>query len=39
MKIIAAFALLAALAGCNTVSGAGRDISTGANTVQGWLGG
>ncbi|WP_277818366.1 hypothetical protein [Paragemmobacter straminiformis] len=25
------------LAGCNTVSGAGQDISAGANTVQGWF--
>lgn len=39
MKIFAALLLLAALAGCNTVSGVGRDISGGANTVQGWMGG
>ena len=26
-----------ALAGCNTVSGAGQDISAGANTVLGWF--
>lgn len=39
MKLIVALALLAALAGCNTVSGVGNDISSGANTVQGWIGG
>lgn len=27
------------LAGCNTVSGVGQDVSVGAQTVQGWLGG
>ena len=32
-------ALLAALAGCNTVSGVGQDISSGANHVAGWIGG
>ena len=31
-------ALLAALAGCNTVAGVGEDVSGGARTVQGWLG-
>ncbi len=30
-------ALLAALAGCNTVAGVGEDVSGGARTVQGWL--
>lgn len=28
-----------ALTGCNTVSGVGQDVSQGAQTVQGWLGG
>ena len=28
---------LAMLAGCATVEGAGRDISAGASTVQGWF--
>lgn len=32
-------AVLAALAGCGTVDGVGRDISGGANRVQGWFGG
>ncbi len=32
-------AVLAVLAGCNTVSGVGQDISGGANKVAGWLGG
>lgn len=27
-----------ALAGCNTVAGLGQDISTGAQTVGGWIG-
>ncbi len=30
-------AVLAALAGCNTVAGVGEDVSGGARTVQGWL--
>lgn len=30
-------ALLAALAGCNTVAGVGDDVSGGARTVQGWI--
>ncbi len=38
-KTIAMLAVLAALAGCNTVSGIGQDISGGANRVAGWLGG
>lgn len=33
-RIFSAMALLAALAGCNTVDGIGRDISSGAQTVQ-----
>ena len=32
-------ALVAALAGCNTVAGVGQDISGGANRVAGWIGG
>ena len=38
-KTIALIAVLTALAGCNTVSGIGQDISGGANRVAGWLGG
>jgi predicted small secreted protein len=33
----AAVLALATLAGCATVEGAGRDISAGASTVQGWF--
>jgi predicted small secreted protein len=36
---LAVLVVLAALAGCNTVSGVGQDISSGANRVSGWLGG
>ncbi|WP_151717516.1 entericidin [Gemmobacter serpentinus] len=36
--LILAAALLALLAGCNTVDGVGRDISGGANRVAGWIG-
>ncbi len=32
-------AVLAVLAGCNTVAGVGEDVSGGARTVQGWFGG
>ena len=32
-------AVLAALSGCNTIAGAGEDITGGANTIQGWMGG
>jgi predicted small secreted protein len=32
-------AALAMLAGCNTISGVGQDISGGANRVAGWMGG
>ncbi len=32
-------ALLLGLAGCNTVAGAGRDITAGANRVGNWIGG
>ena len=38
-KTLAILAILSALAGCNTVSGVGQDISGGANTVAGWFGG
>ncbi|WP_091297251.1 entericidin [Gemmobacter aquatilis] len=38
MKKLLMIATLAALAGCNTVDGVGRDISGGANQVAGWLG-
>lgn len=32
-------AVVAALAGCNTVAGVGQDISGSANRVAGWMGG
>ena len=38
-KVMAMMAVVAALAGCNTVAGMGQDISGGANRVAGWLGG
>lgn len=38
-KIILPLLLAAGLAGCNTVSGVGQDVSQGAQTVQGWFGG
>ncbi|MEO8242146.1 MAG: entericidin [bacterium] len=38
-KTLMMVALLAALAGCNTISGVGQDISGSANRVAGWLGG
>ena len=31
------FGLMLALAGCNTVAGAGQDITQGANVVGGWF--
>ena len=34
MKKLALLAVLAALAGCNTIAGVGEDISGGARTVQ-----
>ncbi len=37
MKKLVVLAMLAALAGCNTVAGAGEDVAGGARTVQGWL--
>lgn len=36
-NIILLAAIMAALAGCNTVAGVGDDISGAARTVQGWL--
>ena len=38
-KILMMVAVMATLAGCNTVAGVGQDISGGANRVAGWLGG
>lgn len=38
MKKLALLALLA-LSACNTVAGVGEDVSGGARTVQGWVGG
>lgn len=35
----AALVALALLGGCNTVEGVGMDISSGARTVGGWVGG
>ena len=34
MKKLALLALLAAVAGCNTIAGVGEDVSAGARTVQ-----
>ena len=34
MKKLALLAVLAAIAGCNTIAGVGEDISGGARTVQ-----
>ncbi|MCW1919369.1 entericidin [Rhodobacter sp. KR11] len=39
MKKLILVAILAALAGCNTISGVGMDISGSANRVGGWMGG
>jgi predicted small secreted protein len=39
MKKLMVLAVLAALAGCNTVAGMGQDISAGANKVSSMLGG
>lgn len=36
-NIILLGAVLAALAGCNTVAGVGEDVSGGARSVQGWF--
>ena len=38
-KILITGLVLAALTGCNTVAGVGQDVSSGAQTVQGWFGG
>jgi len=37
MKQLILLAFLGALAACNTVAGAGEDVSSGARTVQGWF--
>jgi predicted small secreted protein len=37
-KIAIALAILASLSACNTISGVGEDVSSGARTVQGWIG-
>jgi predicted small secreted protein len=39
MKKLMMLAVLVSLAGCNTVAGAGEDISSGAHRVGSWLGG
>ena len=39
MKKLLIFAVLASLAGCNTVAGAGQDISSSAHRVGNWMGG
>lgn len=36
-KMILLVAVLATLAGCNTVAGVGEDVSGGARTVQDWF--
>ena len=36
-NMIILVAVLAALAGCNTVAGVGDDVSGGARKVQGWF--
>jgi predicted small secreted protein len=38
-KLIIWVAVMAALSGCNTISGVGQDISGSANRVAGWMGG
>ncbi|MDP4893690.1 entericidin [Cypionkella sp.] len=37
MRKIILLAVFTALAGCNTISGMGQDISGGANRVGGWF--
>ncbi|MCV2865752.1 entericidin EcnA/B family protein [Defluviimonas sp. WL0075] len=37
MKKLILLTFLGALAACNTVAGAGEDVSAGARTVQGWF--
>lgn len=36
-RLIALAALCAAVAGCGTIDGVGRDISGAARTVEGWM--
>ncbi len=38
-KLVVLGVLGLVLTGCNTVQGVGQDVSAGAQTVQGWLGG
>lgn len=38
-NITLALAVLLSLSACNTISGVGEDVSSGARTVQGWIGG
>ena len=38
-RILIVVAVMATLAGCNTIAGVGQDISGGANRVAGWMGG
>lgn len=35
--VILIAACMAGLAGCNTVAGVGNDVTSGAQTVQGWF--
>jgi predicted small secreted protein len=37
MKKLILVAVIAALAGCNTVAGVGEDVSGGARSVQSWF--
>lgn len=37
MKKLAMILMLATLAGCNTITGVGDDVSSGARTVQSWF--
>ena len=39
LRALVSAAALAVAAGCNTVEGVGMDISSGARTVGGWVGG
>jgi len=39
VRVMGMVAMLAMLAGCNTVAGVGQDITGGANRVAGWFGG
>jgi predicted small secreted protein len=38
-RLVLMVAMVAALGGCNTISGVGMDIRNSANRVAGWLGG